>query len=114
MSEDIKKEDLFNVIKHGHAWYAKRIEDEIKKIVSTYPSSLSGHHDLKWDKDDEFHYIYDNDCYLFIFTGKIELRSDRENVYSSNLPIRYPINNEKDVEEAYRHFLTLTMESEDE
>jgi len=114
MSDDIKKEDLFNVIKHGHAWYEAKIEEEIKKVINKFPYDLTGHHDLRWDKDDEYHYIYDNECYLFIFKGEIELRSDRENVFSSNKTIKYSIKNEKDIEEAYRHFLSLTMEEEDE
>ena len=114
MSEEIDKKDLFDVMNHGHAWYESKIEEEIKKVINKFPFDLTGHHNLRWDKDDEYHFIYDNECYLFIFKGEIELRSDRENVFSSNKTIKYSIKNEKDIEEAYRHFLMLTMEEEDE
>ena len=114
MSVNKDKKELFETIKHGHAWYEEKIEEEIKKVINKFPYDLTGHHDLRWDKDDEYHFIYDNECYLFIFKGEIELRSDRENVFSSNKTIKCSIKNEKDIEEAYRHFLSLTMEEEDE
>ena len=74
MSDDlIKKEDLFNVIKHGNSWFNGRIKEELKKIIAEKHSAFYLSHSFRWDSDDEYYYIYDNECYLFIFEGKIEV-----------------------------------------
>jgi hypothetical protein len=34
MSDElIKKEDLFNVIKHGHEWYNEKIKEALEEII---------------------------------------------------------------------------------
>ena len=78
MSDElIKKEDLFNVIKHGTAWINDKIKTELEKIIAknTYPFINSS---FRWDSDDKYYYIYENECYLFIFDGIMETRCDRE------------------------------------
>ncbi|MBT8634017.1 hypothetical protein C2751_00015 [Polynucleobacter paneuropaeus] len=115
MSDDlIKKEDLFNVIKHGHKWYDSKIKEGLEKAIAKTHSSISGNHSMRWDSDDKYHYIYDNECYLFILDGKIELRCDRDNVFSSHQTIEYKIKNEDDIELAYERFKSMTMEGEED
>ncbi|MBT8596160.1 hypothetical protein A9236_02945 [Polynucleobacter sp. QLW-P1DATA-2] len=112
--KNIKKEDLFNVIKNGHNWNSKKIEDELKILTTQVPFSISQNHSLRFDRNDKFHYIYDNDCYLFIFDGKIELRCDRDNVFSSYQTIEYPIKSKEDIKLVYDNFVSMTMEDEEE
>jgi hypothetical protein len=115
MSDDlIKKEDLFNIIKHGNSWLNGRIKEELKKIIAEKHSALYLSHSFRWDSDDEYYYIYDNECYLFIFEGKIELRCDRENVFSSHQTIEYTIKNISDIEIAYERFKSMTMEADED
>ena len=44
----------------------------------------------------------------------IEVRCDRENVFSSNVSIEYPINNIDDIKTAYERFKSMIMEAEEE
>ena len=81
MSDDIKKEDLFNVIKHGHAWHTEKIEEEIKNIIATKHHGLTREHYFRWSNSENHNYIYDNDCWLSIFNGRIEMKCERENIF---------------------------------
>jgi hypothetical protein len=112
--EIIKKEDLLKVIKDGPAFINEKIKEELEKIIAKTPNSISEKHDMRWDSDDKYHYIYDNECYLFIIDGKIELRCDRENVFSSYKNYEIPIKTYSDVESAYESFKSMTMEDEEE
>ena len=114
MSNDIKKKDLFDVVMHGHAWYESKIEEEIKKIISTYPLGITKEHYLRWSNSQNIHYIYDNDCYLEIFNKRIQVRGDRENVSSSGFLSNIEIDTREDIERAYEKFLSMTMEGEDD
>jgi len=114
MSDElIKKEDLFNVIKHGTAWINDKIKTELEKIIAknTYPFINSS---FRWDSDDKYYYIYENECYLFIFDGIMETRCDRENVHSSGKGFKYPIKTIEDIELAYNNFASMTMEGEED
>ena len=112
MSNDsIKKEDLFNVIKHGHAWHSEKIRDELKKLVLRNPCGQ--HHDIRHDSEDNYYFIYENECYIFAFDGKIEVRCDRENVFSSDKTFTYEIKEAKDIERAYERFNSATMEDDE-
>jgi hypothetical protein len=51
---------------------------------------------------------------LFIFEGKIEVRCDRENVFSSHQTIEYTIKNISDIEIAYERFKSMTMEADED
>jgi hypothetical protein len=115
MSDElIKKEDLFNIIKHGTAWFNDKIKTELEKAIAKTHPSVSGNHSIRWDSDDNYHYIYENECYLFIFDGKIELRCDRDNVFSSHQTVEYKIKSEDDIELAYEKFKSMTMEGEND
>ena len=105
--KEIKKEDLFTAIKHGHLWPKPKIKEELKKI-------MDGNHSFRWDSEDESYYIYDNECYVFVDDKKIEVRCDRENVFSSNKNIEYDINSEADIKSAYELFKSMTMECDED
>ncbi|TXI12191.1 MAG: hypothetical protein E6Q68_04460 [Polynucleobacter sp.] len=110
--EIIKKEDLFNVIKHGQAWYNDKIKEELEKIIAK--SNFADEHYFRWDSDDKYNFIYDNECYLFVYEGRIEVRCDRDNVFSSFKTIEFPIKNLDDIQSAYDCFKSMTMEDEEE
>jgi len=113
MSEEIDKKDLFEVIKHG-AWHSKGIKEELERLFEEKLTNVNNFHDLRWDSEDEYYYLHDNDCYLFVYHGKIIVRSDRQNVFSTDTTLDFPITQKEDVENAYNKFLSMTMEVEDE
>ena len=103
-------DDLMNALKYGHAWYAEKIKGELSKLITMGVNALS--HDFRYDSEDKYHYIYDNECTLFIFDGKIDLRSDRDNVSSTDKTFTYDIKNASDIQLAYQHFNSLILEDE--
>jgi hypothetical protein len=115
MTDDLSNgNDLFDAIKRGHLWGGEQIAQEIKKYIEANYTSNIISHSMRWDSDDKYRYIYDNECYLFIFEKMIELRCDRDDVYSSHQTIEYPIKSVRDIEIAYERFSSMTMENEDE
>ena len=115
MTDDLSKgNDLFNAIKRGHLWDVENIKIKLEDVISNHHSIFSKNHSLRWDKDEKSNFIYDNDCYLVISEKKIELRCDRDNVFSSHMTIEYEINTVADIESAYERFRSMTMEDEDE
>lgn len=112
--EIIKKEDLLNVIKDGPAFINKKIKEGLEKTIAKTPPSVAANHSMRWDDDDKYFYIYDNECYLFVFDGKIQLRCDRENVFSTDQFIEFPIKTYADIDVAYERFVSMTMEDEEE
>ena len=50
---------------------------------------------------------------MFIFDKMIELRCDRESVFSSHQTIEYPIKSVRDIEIAYERFRSMTMEDDE-
>lgn len=108
---NIKKEDLFNVIKYGHAWHSEKIKDELEKNLLR--NSRVFNHSFRYENDDKYNYIYDNDCYLFVFDGKIEVRCDRENVFSENKTFTYQIGDANDISLAYERFKYILMEDDE-
>ena len=112
--EIIKKEDLFKVIIDGSAFINEKIKEALEKIIAKSPHPVAANHSMRWDTDDKYFYIYDNECYLFVFDGKIQLRCDRENVFSTDQFIEYPIKTNADIEIAYERFVSMTMEDEEE
>jgi len=114
MNDDLSKNnDLFNAIKYGHLWDVENIKTNLENVISNHHSMGSKNHSFRWDRDEKFHYVYDNECYLFISEKKIELRCDKENVFSSHQTIEYQINTVADIETAYERFRSMTMEGED-
>lgn len=115
MTDDLSNgNDLFDAIKRGHLWGGEQIAQEIKKYIEANHTSSIISHSMRWDSDDKYHYIYDNECYLFIFEKMIELRCDRDGVFSSHQTIEFPIKSVRDIEIAYERFRSMTMENEDE
>ena len=114
MSNDIEKKDLFDVMKHGHAWYESKIEEEIKNVIASHHPGLTREHYLRWSNSENHNYIYDNDCWLTILNGSIEIKNERENVFNAGVERTIDIKNKVDVERAYKYFLSMTMEGEDE
>ena len=112
INKTIVKQDLFNVIKHGHTWYAEKIKEELRRII--FNNSHIFDHDFNYDREEKYHFIYDDECHLFIFDGQIELRSDRDNVFSSDKTFIYKIRGKQDVLTAYEHFKSLLMEDEND
>jgi hypothetical protein len=102
------EEDFIDVLKHGLQWHSEKIKDEIEKILILY----SNNHKLVFNNRDKHYYIDDDGCCLFIFDGKIELRSDRENVPSEGKTFTYKINGAGDILSAYEYFEALTNEDE--
>ncbi len=103
--ENVSNEDLFTIIKHGHLWQDKKIKEEIEKIMADDYFFL-------WDSEDKYYYIYDNECYLLISDKKIELRSYRVNVDSSDKNIDFEINSKEDIKLAYEKFKSMINETE--
>jgi hypothetical protein len=108
----IRKEDLLDVIKYGHKWHAKKIKEVLDELLANKSNHLN--HEFRYDHDDKYHFIYDNECYLFVFDGKIEVRCDRDNVFSSDKTFTHLIKNPKDIISAYEQFNSITMEGEEE
>ena len=108
----ISEEDFMNVLKYGRQWHFQKIKDELDKILLMNYNIF--HHDFQFDLNDKYYYIYDNECTLFVFDDRIDIRSDKDNVFSTDKTFTYAINEAKDILSAYEHFKSLTMEGEDE
>lgn len=107
MSKDeIKKEDFFTAIKYGHLWQSEKIKEALEKFIE------SEHH-FSWDSEDKYHYIYHNECYLFISDKKIEVRCHRDDVFSSHQSFDFEIKTDEDIVSAYEKFKSTTMEDEE-
>lgn len=111
--DDKEKRDFFETIKRGALWHSDKITDELRKMLYKQSGHFGISHEIRWDADDKFHYIYDNECYLFVFNDLIELRSDRENVFSSHQTIKFPIESANDIGDAYEKFVSMTREDEE-
>ena len=106
--KEFSEEDFMDVLKTGHQWHSSKIKEELGQqlILDSF------RHQLNFDAREKRYCVYDNECHLSIFDGKIELRSDRENVASEGKTISYKINGTDDILSAYEHFKALTMEDE--
>jgi len=108
----ISEEDFMDVLKYGSKWHSRRIKEELDEILLNNSSNFD--HEFRLDFDEKYYYIYDNECFLFVFDEKIDIRSDRQNVFSSDKTITYKIDEAKDILSAYKHFKSLTMEDEED
>ena len=113
MSGKIDKNKFFEDIKNSH-WTSDAIKKELEKCIAKKSSVILNEHEIKWDGEENCHYVYDNDCYIFVHQRKIIMRCDRENVFSSELEVEFSIGSEKDIEQAYERFVSMTMENEEE
>ena len=107
---ELSKKDLFEAIKHGHAWHMQRIKEELEKIIASSPISYC---EIDWDVDDKFYYLYDAECYLFFEDGLVTTRSDKDNVANTGLTVNHPINSFDDLQVAFKYFIALTLEGEE-
>jgi len=106
------KEDLLNLANNGPIWSAQKIKDDLGSLLELNSSRFD--HEFRYDFEDKYYFIYDNECYLFIFDGRIEMRSDRDNVFSTDKTFVHEIKDAKDILAAYKHFKSLTMEGEED
>jgi hypothetical protein len=106
------KEDLLNLANHGPIWSAQKIKDDLGSLLEKNSSRF--YHDFRYDFDGKYHFIYDNECYLFIFDGRIETRSDKDNVFSTDKTFIHEIKDAKGIFTAYEHFISLIMEDEED
>jgi hypothetical protein len=107
----ITQEDFVKVLKTGALWKQKNIRDHLEEYINSEANYWTSHA-FQWDNDDKQYYIYDNECYLIIEDDKITVRCDRENVSSSDMTYKYEIKKQKDIEQAYDLFKSMTMEDE--
>ena len=113
MKNDLSKgNDLFDAIKRGHLWPAESIKIEIDKLIAKHFSVYGVIHDVRIDDDGKTYFLYDNECYLFIFDKVIELRCDRDNFINQNQIIDCPINNGDDIKKAYENFVSMSTSGE--
>ncbi len=115
MKNDLSKgNDLFDAIKRGHLWPADSIKIEIDKLIAKHYSIYGVIHDVRIDDDGKTYFLYDNECYLFIFDKEIEVQCLRKDVFVSNETVEYPIKNVSDIEAAFDYFIKMAMESEED
>ena len=113
MSGEVDKKKFFEDIKNSH-WTSDAVKTELEKIIAKKSSNVLREHEFRWDSEDSCNYVYDNDCYIFVHDRKIVVRCDRENIFSSDLEIDIPIASERDIEQAYERFVSMTMETEED
>lgn len=106
---ELTNQELLDALKYGHHWHMTRIKNELEAIIA---STSNDYHVLKWQKDENLYYLYDSECYLFFENGLISIRSDKDNVASTDKTVNYPINSMNDIRIAYEGFIALTLEGE--
>lgn len=109
----LTEEEFVKVLKTGSIWSQQNIRDYLEEYINNHANHWTSHA-FQWDSEDKQYYIYDNECYLFIEDDKITVRCDRENVSSSQMTYKYAIEKQKNIEQAYDLFKSMTMEDEEE
>ena len=69
MSDSIDKKDLFDAIKHGHVWHKQKIVEYLNELQKKLGNDVAYMHEIKWDANEDIHYIYCNEYTLFISDG---------------------------------------------
>jgi hypothetical protein len=110
MTEEITPEELFRLIKSGNPWNAKKIKDALEELIESYKSNITMGHIFAFDTEDQFYYLHDNNCYLFVYDEEIETRSDRTDVLNEGLTAKFPITDMLNIKDAYNHFCGITLE----
>lgn len=108
---ELTKKELMDAINYGHHWHMERIKGELEKIIA---SSSNNYLEICWDAEDKFYYLYDLECYLFVEHGLVSARSDRDNVFSTDMTVKYPVNSVDDIKNAFERFISMTMEDVDD
>ncbi len=110
MNDEITPEEFFRVLKTGNPWNAKKIKDALEELLESRNTKIYSGHILSFDSEDKLHYLHDNDCYLFIYDEMIATRCDRTDVASEGVELKFPINDALNIEAAYSHFCSISME----
>ena len=110
--EEKTVDKFLRVLKTGDQYDAERIQEELEDYISTHTSQHWANHDFRFDCDDKYHYIYDNECYLFVEDYKVTVRCDRERVESEGVNHVIRVKNRKDLVKAYETFYYMTLEDE--
>jgi hypothetical protein len=108
----LTQERFVDILKTGNLYDEENIRAEIERLIALRNSAWTNH-DIQRDHIEKMYYLYDNECYLFIFDDKIQVRCDRDNVNSSGMTLNFPIKNKHDISKAYDEFRMMTMEDEE-
>ncbi len=108
---NVKKNNVCRAKSRENKWCAQKIKAELNSHIEL--KSHIFNHFFRYDHEDKYYFIYDNECHLFVFDEKIELRSDLDNVYSTDKTFSYQIKEAKNIHTAYAHFVSMTMEDEE-
>ena len=103
---ELNKKDIFEAIKFGHAWHAERIKEELVKLIV---NSSYSHLEFDWDDDDNFYYLYEKECNLFVENGFIELRCDRDDFANPFKVFKHPVNAVTDIQPIFEEFISLIV-----
>ncbi len=109
----ITEEQFVDILKTGTLWLQATIRDQLEEYI-TENSFRYNNHSFQWDSDDKLYYIYDNECYLFVYDNKIVIRCDRDNVSSSGMRHTFHIEGPRKIHLAYDEFRMMTMEDEND
>jgi len=110
--EEKTVDKFLKVLKNGITYDADYIQNYLEDYISKHTNQRWVNHDFRFDCDDKYHYIYDNECYLFVEDDKVTVRCDRENVDSEGVNYIMKITNEKSIARAYELFYEMTIEEE--
>jgi hypothetical protein len=86
MSEEIDKNKFFEDIKNSH-WTSDAIKKELEVSIEKKKSNVASLHEIRWNSDENYNFVYDNDCYMILKDRKIVVYCERENVFSSDLEV---------------------------
>ena len=110
MTNEITPDEFFRVLKTGNPWNAQKIKDALEKLIESRHTNIYSGHLFGFDSEDKIHFLHDNDCYLFIYDEVIETRCDRTDVASEGVELKFPITEILNIEAAYSHFCSISME----
>lgn len=105
----ISKKQFMQTLKNGYYYDEDKITDLLNAYVIDHAPYMTNH-DTRWCSDEKIRYIWDNDCYLFIFRDRIEVRCDRTGVWSEGMHHKIKITSNQDIYKAYECFKSMTME----
>jgi len=109
----ITQDIFYKTLKTGSTpWSVDDIYNEINTLLENKNYRWTNHY-FQRDHDEKYWFIYDNECYLFVFDDKIIVRCDRDNVNSSGMTHTITIKKRSDIERAYDEFRMMTMEDEE-
>ena len=111
---EVTPEKFVKVLATGIRYDANDIQEYLEDYISKHSNQRWVNHDFRFDTQDKYHYIYDNECYLFVEDGKVTVRCDRERVDSEGINYIMKIDSEKSIARAYELFYEMTIEEEKE